>query len=197
MKKQKTAVGNAPATVSNIVETTTNKTAVKATQDVFEAVMRLDHLHHITDDIAALLTAELRKASFMTVQLELSDEQQEKLLQFVSRATETARDKYIGSLKRDERTKDTVGIVEGAMSLVIEQALSGIGAEINRGAIISSVAVSANAKKEDFNSIELNYSKEAGDITIPTRGIFISTNCVKVIQDSCKVDDRDDAADDE
>ena len=41
----------------------------------------------------------------MTVDLEISDEQRDKLLGFVDRATTTARDKYIGSLKKDERTK--------------------------------------------------------------------------------------------
>jgi hypothetical protein len=41
-----------------------------------------------------------------------------------------------------------------------------------RGAIISATAVAANAKKEDVNSMELNYSKIAGDITILTRGVF-------------------------
>lgn len=71
---------------------------------------------------------------------------------------------------------------------MVEEALSGIGQEINRSAAINATTVSANAKKEDHNSIELNYSKEAGDITIPTRGVFISTNCIQVIQDSCTVD---------
>lgn len=40
-----------------------------------------------------------------------------------------------------------VQTVEAAMRQVVEEALSGIGQEINRGAIISSTAVSANAKK--------------------------------------------------
>lgn len=53
---------------------------------------------------------------------------------------------------------------------------------------ISATAVAANAKKEDVNSMELNYPKIAGDITIPTRGVFMSTNCIAVIQESCKVD---------
>lgn len=187
--KSKTNISNAEPTVSNnIVDATINKVAKEATQRVFESVVRLEHLYQIAEDITALLTAELKNQSFMTVQLELTEAQREKLQDFVARATTTAKDRYVGNLKNDERTKDTIRIVEEQMSDVVEEALSAIGQEINRGAIISSTAVSANAKKEDFNSIELNYSKLAGDITIPTKGIFISTNCVQVIQDSCKVE---------
>ncbi|WKA26367.1 hypothetical protein [Bradyrhizobium roseum] len=91
-------------------------------------------------------------------------------MEFVSRATTTARDKYIGSVKKDERTKNAVQIVETCMRRVVDEALAGIGQEINRGAIISATAVAANAKKEDVNSMELNYSKVAGNITIPTVG---------------------------
>jgi predicted CopG family antitoxin len=185
--KKPNICNEAPA-VANIVDPTINKAVKEATQRVFESVIRLDRLGQIAEDITALLTAELKNASFMTVQLELTEAQREKLMEFVSRATTTAKDRYVGNLKTDQRTKDTVELVEGAMKSVVEEALSAIGQEINRGAIISSTAVSANAKKEDFNSIELNYSKAAGDITIPTKGIFISTNCVQVIQDSCKVD---------
>lgn len=182
------AVENKPATVSNLVDRVISKTAQDATQRVFSNVVGLEKFQHITDDITALLKQEMVNQSFMTVQLELSEQQHKALLDFVGRAVISARDRYLGKLKKDERTKAVVAIVEGAMSGVIEEALSGIGQEINRGAAINATAVSANAKKEDHNSIELNYSKEAGDITIPTRGVFISTNCVQVIQDSCKVD---------
>lgn len=185
---RKPIISNEPPTVSNNVEPTVNQTVKAATQRAFEEVIHLDPLYSIIDDTAALLTAELKNASFMTVDLELTEEQRVKLREFINRATSSARDKFIGTLEKDKRTKDTVRIVETAMREVVEEALSAIGQEINRGAVISATAVAANAKKEDVNSMELNYSKVAGDITIPTRGVFISTNCVQVIQDSCKVD---------
>lgn len=185
----KKPVENNPASVSNnIAEPVVSLTAQEATQRVFETVVRMDKVGDIADDIAALITTELKNASFMTVNLELSDEQREKMLDFVTRACHTARDRYVANLKKDERTKANVMIVELAMRNVVEEALSAIGQEVNRGAIISSTAVSASAKKDDFNSIELQYSKNAGDITIPTRGVFISTNCVQLIQASCQVD---------
>jgi hypothetical protein len=74
------------------------------------------------------------------------------------------------------------------MRIIIEEALSGIAAEINRGAIINSVAVQADTKSKDYNKVELHHSKRSGDITIPTRGIFISTNCVDTIRNSMTVD---------
>jgi hypothetical protein len=189
----KPIIANEEPTVANVVQQTINHTAAEATQKVFDSVVRLDHVTNMAEDITALLTAELKNASFMTVDLEISDDQREKLLEFVSRATTTARDKYIGSIKKDERTKNAVQVVETCMRRVVDEALAGIGQEINRGAIISATAVAANAKKEDVNSMELNYSKIAGDITIPTRGVFMSTNCIAVIQDSCKVDLSDGA----
>ena len=184
----KPIIANEAPTVANVVQKTVNATASEATQKAFVSVVRLDHVTNMAEDITALLTAELKNASFMTVDLEITDEQREKLLEFVNRAVTTARDKYVGSVKKDERTKNAVQIVETCMRRVVDEALAGIGQEINRGAIISATAVAANAKKEDVNSMELNYSKIAGDITIPTRGVFMSTNCIAVIQDSCKVD---------
>lgn len=183
-------VQNDQATVSNnedMVDKTVNRVVGEATQRIFENVVRLERLEHIVEDFVALLTTEMKNASFMDVNLELEDEQREKLMEFSRRAATTARDKYLGALKKDERTKNIVQIVEDAQRKVVEQALSAIGQEVNRGAIISSIAVKADAKKEDYNSLELNYSKAAGDITIPTKGIFISTNCVQVIKDSCVV----------
>ena len=62
--------------------------------------------------------------------------------------------------------------------------MSAIGQEFNRGAIINAIAVAADTKSNDSNKIELRHSKSSGDITIPTRGIFLSTNCVEAIKNS-------------
>ncbi|MDP3078670.1 hypothetical protein [Bradyrhizobium sp.] len=183
----KTIIANAEPAVANIAQVQTNKVAEEATQRVFEEVVGLERFKDITEDIAALMKQEMVNQSFMTVQLELTEAQANALQEFIHRAVSSARDRYLGKLEKDKRTKNIVGIVEASMRGVIEEALSGIGQEINRGAAINATAVSANAKKDDYNSIELNYSKAAGDITIPTRGVFISTNCIQVIQDSCKV----------
>lgn len=182
-------IENQPATVQNkIVENQIDETTKKATQEAFEAVMRLESVTNIAEDLHELLAMELRNASFMTVNLELTDEQKEKLLKCLQQNITMAKDKYLAGIANDARTKDIARIVKERMSMVCEQVLSNIGQEVNRGAIISAVAVKADAKKEDVNSIELNCSKVAGDITIPCKGIFLATNCVKMIQDSCQVD---------
>lgn len=183
----KKIIANSEPAVANLAQEQTNKVAKEATQRLFENVSGLEDFNNIAEDIVALLKQELVNRSFMTVQLELSDQQAKYLEDFVERAVHSARDRYLGNLEKDKRTKSIVGLCEDTMRSVIEETLAGIGQEINRGAAINATAVSANAKKDDYNSIELNYSKVAGDITIPTRGVFISTNCVQVIQDSCKV----------
>ena len=50
--------------------------------------------------------------------------------------------------------------------------------------LFRSVAVAADTKSNDSNKIELRSSKRAGDITIPTQGIFISTNCIEAMRKS-------------
>lgn len=95
---------------------------------------------------------------------------------------------YKAQVQTDERAGEVFVIVRAAMLGIIERVLSGIGAEINRGAVINAVAVSADSKSKDFNKIELQYPKDAGDITIPTKGVFISTNCVETIRDSVCAD---------
>ena len=120
--------------------------------------------------------------------LELTEKQKEALgvgLQVI--VSEVVKN-YKATVSDEERTKATYEIVRREMRGIIERVLSGIGAEINRGAVINAIAVSADSKGKDFNKIELQYSKDAGDITIPTKGVFISTNCVETIRDSIKVE---------
>lgn len=184
---KKNVVENKPASVSNVpvVDHAVNKAVQEATRKVFDNLLRLEKIEHIADDVAALMIQELRNQSFMTEQLELTKAQETKLVDFAKRACATAKDRYLGNIKKDERTKSVSEIVELAMQSIVHEALASIGQEINRGAVIAATAVKADAKKDTHNQIELNYPKEAGDITIPTKGVFISTNCVQVIQDSC------------
>lgn len=186
----KNTVQNNPATVANIelVEGCVNETAGDVTQNVFEQVIKLGYIKHIAKDIVANVSADLQEASFFTENLELSDKQREKMLDSLEGAVMKARDVYIGNIKKDERTKNIANIVQTNLVKLCEEVLAGIGAEVNRGALISATAVGADTKNQNHNKIELNYPKHAGDITIPTRGVFISTNCVQVIKDSIEVD---------
>jgi len=124
----------------------------------------------------------------MVDMLDLSDAQKEAVLEFIDTAAKEVRSKYIANLEKDRRTKAHVTIVEDALIRMIEESFAQVGREINRGAIISSVAVSADTKNKDFNKIELNSLKHAGDITIPTRGVFMATNCIDIMKGSVEVD---------
>lgn len=164
-----------------------DKVAEKATNEIFAEVIGLNYFKDLADDLTTNCVTELRNASFMTVDLELSEEQKSKLSGAMPQMVSHAVNSYISKIKKDERTKKTVEIVESKVKQVIERALSAIAAEINRGALINSVAVSADSKNDEYNKIELRHSKNSGDITIPTRGIFISTNCIENIRASVVV----------
>lgn len=158
------------------------------TQDIFEQVIELNYFGHIADDIAKAMAAELANESFMSLDLELSDKQKNVLKNAVQRIVDNAVNTYKGGIKTDERTKDTIEIVETKLKGIAEKVLRDIGQEINRGCIINSVAVKADAKSEKYNTIELHHSKGSGDVTVPTKGIFISSNCVELICNSVKVE---------
>ena len=186
MNKPKT-VGNAPASVANkTVEKIVNKTAQKSTLKVLEEMVKLDTISYIAEDLAGALALELRNASFMTEQLELTDKQKEKLGELIKEQTRKARDKYIANRKKDDRLKKVRELTISAMSGVIVEALNAIGQEVNRGALLHCKAVSADVKGKAYR-IELRHFHD-GDITVPTKGIFISTNCVQLIMDSCGAD---------
>ena len=173
---------------NDIIERVVNDDVQAATQTVFERVIKLNYFGHIAEDISKALAAELQNASFMTVDLELSDKQKEVMKGAINRLVENAVNTYIGGIKNDKRTKETVEVVEGELKKIAEIVLRDIGQEINRGCIINSVAVKADAKSDKYNTIELHHSKGSGDVTVPTKGIFVSSNCVDLIINSVKVE---------
>jgi hypothetical protein len=61
--------------------------------------------------------------------------------------------------------------------------MSAIGAEINRGALLAMTAVKVNATNDERDEVVMWKSKTTGDITCPTRGVFVSTNCVEKIKE--------------
>ncbi|MDR0676587.1 MAG: hypothetical protein LBF97_06075 [Elusimicrobiota bacterium] len=180
-------IQNERAKVENVVKEVKNKVVEEATQQILKEIINLNSLQDICDDVIKDISKELHNASFMTIDLELSEKQKEKLKNVIPQIVYDARDKYIANIKKDERTIEIVKIVKLNLTMILEELLSNIGQEINRGAILNSVAVSADTKNEKVNKIELNYSKSAGDITIPTRGVFLSTNCIDVIKNSIEI----------
>ena len=175
--------------VQNVARMVIDKTVAEQTQTVFEKVISLNQWDAVATAITNRLADELKEQSFMTTDLERTEKQKDALGNGLSVIVSEVVKNYKAQVSNDERTVSTYLIVKGAMRSIIERVLSGIGEEINRGAVINAVAVSADSKGKDFNKVELQYSKDAGDITIPTKGVFISTNCVETIRDSIRVDE--------
>jgi hypothetical protein len=165
-----------------------DQVVVDTVHEIFEAVIRLNSLGDIFEDLAERIINDLKANSLLEYSLELSDEQKKHLKQYVgARGFETV-DHYLANLDMNLRTKEAYGLVREKTTEIADAVLSSIGQEINRGAIIDARAVQANSKNKDYDEILLRKSKTSGDITIPTSCILISTNCVEVIKASCQAD---------
>jgi hypothetical protein len=154
--------------------------------EIFDAVLRLNPLEKLFEDLSKRLIEDLHTNSFMEFDLALKEEQKEQLRRaLLTKGHETAR-LYLANLKNDERSKEIYGKVREKTTAIVDALLSDIGREINRGAVINAYVVMANAKAEDYDEILLRKTKGAGDITIPCNCLLISTNCVAVIKASCQ-----------
>lgn len=170
--------------VQNAVALKIDETVKENTQEILEAVIEWDSFSDLCEDIAAAIVSDMENNSFMSQDLSLTEKQKELLRQNINGIVSTCEKVYKGKLETDKRTKQLTELVKTRSKNTLERLLSAIGREFNRGAIINAIAVAADTKSPDTNKIELRHSKSSGDITIPTRGIFLSTNCVEAIQNS-------------
>lgn len=185
---KETETPEASNVVQNVAQKVVDEVVKTATQNAFERIIDLNYWPTISTTITNRLAEELKEKSFMTTDLELTEKQKDALGLGLEKLISEIVKNFKASVENEERTVKTYKIVKDTMRGIINRTLSQVGAEINRGAVINGVAVSADSKSKDFNKIELQYSKDAGDITIPTKGVFISTNCVDTIRDSIEVD---------
>ena len=183
-------VQNKEPEIQNI-EPVINDEIVKTVKGIIEAVIKLNPVSDIFGDLVNKLVVDLKANSFMDINLELKVDQREQLLKVIqTRGTEAVQE-YLAKVNTDSRTKEIYEICKKKTASIADAILSGIGQEINRGAIINAEAVQANSKNKAYDEILLRKSKSAGDITVPTSGIFIASNCVEVIKASCrKKEDR-------
>lgn len=170
--------------VQNAVALKIDETVKENTQEILEAVIDWDSFSDICEDISAAIVSDMENNSFMSQDLSLTEKQKELLRQNINGIVANCEKVYKGKLETDKRTKELTELVKTRSKNSLERLLSAIGQEFNRGAIINAIAVAADTKSPDSNKIELRHSKSSGDITIPTRGIFLSTNCVEAIQRS-------------
>ncbi len=188
-----TKIQNKNANVENLtlVESVKNKVVQDKTQEIFDDLMKLENINNLTEIIFEDIVWEFENYSFMTEQLELSENQKEKFMGFIQVVIQRAKNKYLAKIKENERTKKIAESVSLNLVLILEELLSQIGQEVNRGALINCVAVAADTKNERYNKIELQATKEAGDITMPSKCLLISTNCFDIIKNSIVIEKID------
>lgn len=185
-----TKIQNKNANVENLtlVEKVKNQVVQEKTQEIFDDLMRLENINNLSEIILEDIVLEFRNNSFMTEQLELTENQKEKFKGFIQVVVQRAKNRYLAKIKESERTRQIAENVQLNLVLILEELLAGIGQEVNRGALINCVAVAADTKNEKFNKIELQATKEAGDITMPSKCLLISTNCFDIIKNSIVIE---------
>ena len=159
---------------------------VEIVHDIFDAVIKLNPLQDIFENLADLLIDDLKANSLLEFNLELTDDQKKQLRSVVKSKCQATTHNYLSNLNTDERTKLVYGLVRERTTEIADAILSSISQEINRGAIINASAIQANSKNDKYDEILLRKTKSSGDITIPTSVIVLSTNCVDVIKSSCQ-----------
>lgn len=189
----KKAIQNKEAPVENreLIEEVKNEVVENATQTIFDEITQLESMQILSEIIAEDIATEFIHKSFMTEQLELTELQKEKFLSFIKVVVEKAKSRYLNQIDKDKRTSKVANVIRFNLVSILEEMLSGLAQEVNRGALINCVAVATDTKSEKFNKIELQTYKTAGDITIPTRCLLVSTNCLDLIKNSIVIENID------
>lgn len=169
-------IQNKKPEVETMVDYVKNQVVSDATQEIFNALIGLENIENLSDNISTEIVADLMHASFMTEQLELTEQQKERLAPLMHGLVERSKNTYLAKIKKDERTKDVAIIVFQKLTEIVEQLLSSIALEVNRGALINCVAVAADTKSEKYNKIELNALEEE---SLPK---FINEAQAKILQ---------------
>ena len=162
-----------------------NDVAQECVNNIFSEVMKFDHYSDLAHDIAASIAVELKNRTFFTDDLELTQKQKDVLDAVIVRLVVDCKNRYLEKINEDERTiKIAQALVQNCRK-IIDLSFSSVAHEINRGAIISGQAISASAASEKYTKIEFRYYR--GEVTVPTSGVFISTNCIDIIKNSVEV----------
>lgn len=162
-----------------------NDVAQECVNNIFSEVMNFDHYSDLAHDIAASIAVELKNRTFFTDDLELTQKQKDVLDAVIVRLVVDCKNRYLEKINEDERTTKIAQALVQNCRKIIDLSFSSVANEINRGAIISGQAISASAASEKYNRIEFRYLY--GEVTVPTSGVFISTNCIDIIKNSVEV----------
>lgn len=177
-------VQNGEASVENIVLKQTNETVERSLKRLYRDILSFDE----KPLIATILTNEINKVleekSFMTDDVKLTPMQTEIMKEGLETIVRKSYSIFVDSLSKDKRTEHISDCIRGEIITVIYELFKNIGQDINRGACINGNAVMCNSTNEDYNKVEIRYPNRAGDITIPSYVVIISTNCVEMIKEA-------------
>lgn len=163
-----------------------NQVASDVLSTICSQVFRLENIQNFVENLTKNIAEDFRNKSYMTVNLELTQAQKDELRDNLVNLATLTQEQYLIDLKTDQRTKDTIKIIQDNLTDLVDEVLSSIAKEINRGCIISGTVVSADTKNSSYNKLELNYPKKGYDVTLPTQGVFLSTNCIQEIKNALK-----------
>mgnify|MGYP004650251409 CR=1 FL=1 len=154
----------------------------KIVQEICDKVLNLKDFDVFCEILTNNIDLDLKQKSFMTINLDLTKAQKEELEQNLYNMILSSKKEYLKGINENEETKEKIKIIKDNLMQFCDILLGAVAKEINRGVAISCTAVGADTKNKDYNKIELNYGKYGYDITIPSNGVFISTNCIEAIR---------------
>jgi len=191
MTKEKTVVQNSPTPLDETSEALVVEEHIEVcrevTEKIFKRVMNWHPLRQAAELAGQMLLAKADNAMPLFGEgCNLTERQQDYIKTHIEVVFREAASAAISKVKNFEReAENNIGrIVVTEMVTIPEKTMSAIGQSINRGAVLAMQAVQAKATNDDYDEILMRKTKHAGDITIPTRGVFISTNAVEKIKDS-------------
>ena len=155
------------------------------TEAIFDRVMNWHPLRDAAERAGKMLVAKMESETFFQDQYELTQKQAEFIKAHIISIMQEAAIAAVNDIKNfEDKKEDHVGrVVITEMIRISEITMRSIGQSINRGAVLAMQAVQAKATNDDRDEIVMWKSKETGDITIPVRGVFISTNCIEKIKE--------------
>jgi hypothetical protein len=186
--KETVTVQNAPTPIEEVsgevlVDSleSCNEVCNEVAENILKRVMDWQPLSDVATIATNMLDSKMRDATFFSDNYELTLKQKEYLRKIIASELTQAAQLAIQNKKNYHEEKE--GMVEKTvieeMMKIPEMTMCVIGRDLNRGALLAMTAVQAKSTNEDRDEILMWKSKTSGDITIPTRGVFISTNCIK------------------
>lgn len=152
-------------------------------KNIIGRVMALDSTYELARIATRMVAEAIEGDQVLHSQDALTVKQREILREKLPLCISAARKEWL----EDSESKYRIEVLNAIREQLLKipaKILTVIAEEINRGAIVTGEAVCVNTKGKAFNVLEFRYDKEDGSIAAPTRGLFISNNCMDIVLNS-------------